>query len=205
MIPFFFDFDDTLFDTSRFKQRQKELFLSLGVSEEKYQETYEAFRTRGYEPLDHAKMLWPTTPKAFTTGLADLWDTAPQFLYQDAVNFCKRLNRDHFEPFVLTQGSEHYQHEKVERSGIEKLFQKIIVCQDEKWRIISEHLEPNQRFVLADNRTDTIIMLARAHPHGYGIVLDREGHEPHGGYPFFYLTSSFNDIKQLPERFPSLF
>jgi FMN phosphatase YigB (HAD superfamily) len=203
-LPLFIDFDGTLFDTKALKKELDALFFEFGADKKAHSETYQPMRESGlYEPLDHAKLIWKTIPAGFEAAVEALLANAERFTFPDAKRFLQSLSGP-YTLKILTQGSAHYQHQKITASGLGHFFDEILTCEAQKWEIIEQHVGKNQPFLLVEDRTDTIVMIAATHPKSYGIVIDRHNREPKNSFPLFQIVESFDKLLPLPARFPQL-
>jgi FMN phosphatase YigB (HAD superfamily) len=206
MITLFLDFDDTLFDSARFKQDLMPIFKKHGAVAKRVEETYASLRSN-YSPCAHATLLWKNkVPPGFINDITALLAASPKYLHKDALPFLKNLNREGYRPVYLTLGEPTFQIQKITGAGIEKYAAQIEVCQDDKWKVINNLLPENSRFILIDDRADTIIMTARFHPHSYGIIVNRSQTERVGRYPLFQVVHSLSELhgNQLRKPYPDM-
>lgn len=126
---FIVDFDDTLFDTYRWKQER--LFRpleKLGIPPEATQEAYREVRDTwniAYTHEAHAEALARRGfPKAevIATLVKSIDDGIGEFLFDDARSFLESLRNMHQPLILLTLGDPVFQRMKVTASGILDLF-----------------------------------------------------------------------------------
>lgn len=206
-IPLFLDFDYTLFETAGLTREIRALFARHGVSDRQFQQSNEELKPAGYDPLLQTHYFWSTEPPGFAEELAEvLAATAPKLVYPDAQAFLAQLDRSAYSPAILTLGNDRFQRAKIAAAGLDRLIPAVYTCLEEKWLTVTQHVDQNQPFLLVEDRSDTIVMLARNHPHSYGIIVNRHGKERPAAYPYFQVVERLDKLtRPLPRRFPPLY
>lgn len=142
---FIIDFDDTLFDTHRFKKARVTALEKVGVLEKDYQETYkqaskenelfsysnerhaELLSLKGYEKEKVLKALEETTGEKLQ-----------EFLFPDTIEFLEKLKACGKSMILLSLGEPSFQELKVKGSGIEEYFDRRFFVKESKEHVIQE-------------------------------------------------------------------
>ncbi|MBI2443957.1 MAG: HAD family hydrolase [Candidatus Magasanikbacteria bacterium] len=204
---FIIDFDDTLFDTFRWKQARFLPLERLGIPRELIQETYRQIRARtdiGYTNERHALALAdygydiPAILHAFdeTTTVRAL----RQFVFSDAVPFLTDLRGRGERLALLSIGDSLFQQLKVKGCGLERYFQEVSFIQKEKERVVREFSslnETSEPLWFINNRVaETQAVLAKVPT--VRAVLKTSPDEPVAGYAASGLPY-FNTLTEIGE------
>ncbi|HSI20577.1 MAG TPA: hypothetical protein VLA04_02635 [Verrucomicrobiae bacterium] len=204
MIPLFLDFDDTLFDTQAFKVWIRECLISHGATPQQIDGAYAPKPGTLYHPLRHIHAIWETPPAGIEKEVQSLYARGASLLFPDAITFLKDLDRSTYTPTILTLGDDEFQRAKIDGSGILNHLSDVLVCQEDKWKVLGNHVSPGTPLILVDDKPDTIVMVAKTHPKSYGVILDRSARERRRNYPLFRVVTNFDELRDLPLRFPEL-
>ena len=195
---FIIDFDDTLFDTYRFKRARVEALDKLGVSEELYWQTYREARNDAggnfcYSDARHAEML----EKAgfgrveVLNALQSITLRIKDFLFNEVDNFLKSL-RALGQPMVLLSfGEPNFQELKVKGTGVDIYFDRMFMVQDTKEHVIGELLSNvyDDQFWFINDKVDETLELYRKFPNLQIIFKQAdeftEGQYKASGWPYF--------------------
>ena len=144
---FIIDFDDTLFDTQRYKHARLESVKKCGVSADEYWQTY--FQARNtpdgvftYSDHRHAEML-ALLGYDEKKVLAALDETSnpialPGFLFDDTQIFLDTLKAYRETMVLLSLGNPSYQELKTKHSGVATYFDRSFMVYDTKKHILEE-------------------------------------------------------------------
>jgi FMN phosphatase YigB (HAD superfamily) len=205
---FIIDFDDTLFDTQRYKHARLESVKKCGVSADEYWQTYREARNtpdgvftysdhRHAEVLalcgyDEKKMLAALDETSNPTAL-------PEFLFDDTQIFLDTL-KFYGEPMVLLSlGNPSYQELKTKHSGVAPYFDRSFMVYDTKKHILEElfaEVSAKEVWFINDKVQETK-ELKKAFPH-MRVVLKVSENIPFDEYkeselPFFYTLEDILD------------
>lgn len=167
---FIVDFDDTLFDTARFKIDRQAVLSLQGVSDAQYRDSYARARNTpdgnfAYSDERHADILAEmgfgrdrilSALRAFDSELA-------KYLFPDTIDFLSAL-RDTGEPMILLSlGDSAFQEKKVKKAGIEKFFDRIFMVANSKEKVIAElfTLNENEYWLINDKIDETVNLASR--------------------------------------------
>jgi len=144
---FIVDFDDTLFDTYRFKRTRIQVLKKLGVSEELFWQTYREARNDAegnfcYSDNCHAQMLERAgfDKQIMYAALQTVTVRMKEFLFVGAEEFLQYLKGLGQPMVLLSFGDPAFQEMKVKGSGVDKYFDRLFMVQDTKEHVIRELL-----------------------------------------------------------------
>ena len=161
------DFDDTLFNTHKFKKDRLEALKDVGVSEEVYWETYLKARNSNdglftYSNERHANVLEASgfekekvleALEKTTSGLA-LKNT----LSTGAESMLKEFKQKFSTVILLSLGDPAFQELKTKGAGISEYFERIFFVDDSKEHVMKNLLEnhkPEQVWFVSDKVSET--------------------------------------------------
>lgn len=120
-MKYIFDFDDTLFYTSKkFKEDIFIILSKLGITRE---EVKKYFEKEEFNLFSLKKMLMNFSIKEEI--YENIISKCESFVNQDLLNLVKKLGKENC--YIVTYGYEEFQLDKIERSGIASFFSDIIV------------------------------------------------------------------------------
>lgn len=183
MTKIIFDLDHTLFMTNVFKEDLFEIFDNLGVVREIVESSYfeHCKKDNGgaYDFLGHCE-------KIILKGAKLDLDSAKKAYFQflENLDFSKYLEKGVFEflqkqksmgrgLILLTKGGEKIQQLKFERSGLQRYFDKLIVCKDTKIPILSK-MSLERGDIIVNDLVEEIFQIKEVYPQLGFIVLDLE-------------------------------
>lgn len=176
-IKLFIDFDNTLYDTRFLKKNLFEVLEGKGFSKTEVLSTYEkASSNYNYSPKSHLDELLKVrefNAKATEAIIESLYLDAPEHLFNDTIGFLKSLNREKFEVDLLTLGDSEFQKRKVKASGIDKYFDKIYYCEDQKWIFLKTLVEKDEKFYVIDDRNDALYKICEEFKNCVPIEINR--------------------------------
>ena len=161
-IKLFIDFDNTLFDTRLLKKILFGMLESVGFSNEEISFSYKdvcRMYDNNYSPEKHAEFLSKIRPFDKRSTLRKINDSireSSKYLFHDSIDFLTRLDREKFEIILLSYGDKKFQSDKVEWSGVEKYFDRLYFCQEEKWIFLKKLVKLKENFIIIDDRGDAL-------------------------------------------------
>ena len=178
-----FDFDDTLFNTKKFKDDYFQLLTETGLTASEIQELYSSFSktaqsktNRGFEDFLSQKG-YPVT-----TSLKERFNSFDLNVYvkHETVSTLENLKKD-FILVLLTKGEEVFQTWKVNGSGLSSFFSEVITTEGNKEEILSQKsfLEPvffindksEENFAVKQNFPSWTVL----HTHEYVVPVVESG------------------------------
>lgn len=156
-VEVYVDFDHTVFDTDLFFWGDLRSFLNQrGISDHLLEETYFQVQANCYTLRKHLEAMLRKQDRIddimadFDQEFSDL----SKYLFPDALAFLDQVRCDkNIVLKLLSFGSPNWQRLKVERSGIEKYFKRMIFTDREnsKYKSILSHHYRKNRVVIVDN------------------------------------------------------
>jgi phosphoglycolate phosphatase-like HAD superfamily hydrolase len=182
----FIDFDDVLFNTAKFRQVFEELFITAGLTNEQFQETYQQARKNeqgidGYNFNKHIKLIGELDDVNGTElrkSINTFLESTKKYLFPDVMSFLEKYKDDGHELFLVSFGSDNFQMKKIEGSGIQKNFTEIKIGQIDKAAeiqvIIEEYnLDMKEPMIFIDDRIEQIEEVKTELPDIQTILLQR--------------------------------
>lgn len=145
-MKYIFDFDDVLFNTRNFKKNRVSVFAKAGIPEdlvEKY------LKDNKVKHFSLKKLMVHFSIENF---YEEIMSKNKDFINTDLVEIVKKLGKENC--FIVTFGDDEFQMEKIKSIGIEPLFSKIVVVQDEKKEEIEKICEKykDEKVIFIDDR-----------------------------------------------------
>jgi len=173
----FVDFDGTMFDTTGFKEATLEVFRKAGFSKDELMTAYQA------ECLDYKYSITGMTERLkkvryFNFSLTQariekLFRDVPRYIYDDTEQFLQSVDKSKYELILITLGETHFQHKKVENSKLEKYFDQVLYTEIQKWDYLENIVQKVERFILIDDRSDTIHQVSLKFPKALALQMNR--------------------------------
>ena len=198
-----FDFDNTLFSTTRFVSVLRKAFEDLGIEENLFEETFEKSKkdSKGYNPEEQFRLIVEKKSGLTLDELEESFDgflsKVPQLLYSDVFDFLKKLE-DRFDFYILSFGREDFQRKKIEKSGISNFFKEIYITGDKnKVSVLKRFFTSQDKVVFVDDRPLTLSRIKERFPEIITVRMNRgEGkyrkHPDNSGIDF-----SIKNLKEL--------
>jgi len=156
-----FDFDDTVFDSERFKNEK--FFNCLedyGVTPKELKESYSAYRDLHTIYDIHLHINEVFRERSIEASVEDVVFTMVQNIEEYVFPAYKEVFRqyDRENIFILTQGSEHFQNLKVRHSRVEEQVEKVFIVPGNKQEVLNEMalLWPNETILFFDDRFENM-------------------------------------------------
>jgi len=161
------DFDDTLFDTNRYKHARIEALKPCGVSEEQFWKTYYQARNNDHGAFTycdelHARMLSligfdeKVVLEALRTTSSER--SLPNFLLPGALEFIEKLKSHGKTMVLLSLGDPTGQELKTVHSGVHQYFDRTFMVAESKIEILQElfeHTHPTEAWFINDKVGET--------------------------------------------------
>ncbi len=142
---FIIDFDDTLFDTQRFKKARLEAVQLLGISDDEFWSTYRDARNSPdglftYSDERHADVL---ALRGFNreevyTQLKSTTSLVHQFVFEDTFEFLEEIKESPEPMILLSLGNPGFQEIKTKGSGVHEYFDRTFMVHDTKLHVLEE-------------------------------------------------------------------
>ena len=142
---FFIDFDDTLFNTKKFKDDLLKVFFNNGVTEKQFKDSYYCIDSDlkpKYSPYLQIKKLegeLELDGKKLRSEFDIFIKKTKKYLFDDSMSFLKKIKKDSNYLVLLSYGECLFQKMKIDNSGVGKFFDQIIVTDEPKLNVILSH------------------------------------------------------------------
>lgn len=185
-----FDFDDTLFETARFKKEISKIFASYRVSAGLFKKTYQLSKgDKDYwQPEKQLDLLARNLPsikkKRISTEIKSLFKQAGDFLYPDVRPFFKKIQperkKQQVKLILMTYGNPTVQLSKISHCRLASFFDKIIMAQrpTKEKEILNILKKSGGKVIFIEDRGSVIDPLKRRHPKLVAFHIQR----PSGRY-----------------------
>jgi len=202
-IKLFIDFDGTIFDTTLLKEKSFAELRKSGFSDDELLSAYQA-ECLDYKFSPDDFLLRLAKIKQFNMPLAKarlekLHKEIPEkFLFADTVSFLEKIDHTKYEVNLISMGDIAFQKKKIEDAKIGEYFDHIFVTDKQKWDYLKELVGIDERFILLDDRADTIKKVAEAFPKAMALEMRRkeEDHDDPCRNVGFHNNQSVRNLKQ---------
>ena len=145
---FFIDFDDTLFNTKKFKKELIGIFKKNGVSEDQFKEFYYAGGGNktafSFErQVGMLKKKYNISSRRLILDFNVFIGDISCFLFRDTKSFLQKIKNKNNYLILLSYGDVKFQKKKILNSGIADFFDEIIITEGVKIAIIEKHKQAN--------------------------------------------------------------
>jgi len=174
------DFDNTLFDTARFKEDAQRAFADWGVGAVSFERAYQRIVDdssggHGYDPEAHLAKLSRRLNRASRDSLRRHIDLlvadAASYLFPGALDLVSRLSERNWRQVLLTLGNQAWQERKVAASGLEQLMDEVLAVEADKSAAVASLSRRDDLLVVNDNSREIVGMM-RAAPEARYILVD---------------------------------
>lgn len=177
MATIIFDFDDTLFDTNRFKKDIFQILEKTGLKKDLLQKTYlEVIEKDNYTFKKHLKEIRRSVSKLNTKevskSLHNLLEN--KYLFESVEINLKKLKERH-KIILLTKGDVEFQNIKIKESGISKIFNKkdIYIVAKDKLSIIKKINLEEEVYFINDKKTENDLIKKEFPKFKYFLVSNK--------------------------------
>jgi len=184
----FLDFDDTLFDTRRFREDLRRVFVGCGVSEEQfhtaYQEIKQTFsgeKLRTYDFDRHVEMvvsLYGVDEMLLRSRVQEFLVSSSRYFFSDTMDFLDAMREAGARIVIVSYGTAKFQYEKIEASGIAKYVDDSVIGGIDKGAEIAKRFSEGDTGWFLEDRVEHIDAAKRANPTLQTILVSR----PEGRY-----------------------
>ncbi len=178
------DFDDVIFNTRRFTEDYKKIFIRHGVPAAQFD--YPRQRNRDgkiktYNLERHLGLVEKKSEvdiKKLKNGIAEFIKRGRKYVFRDAVQFLGKFSHRQF--YLLSRADdEQWQADKIKNSGIGRYFKKIIICAGSKSDSICPMLKKEgagrkEKIFFIDDRVEHLEDVKKRHPKIVTILLRRK-------------------------------
>lgn len=181
----FLDFDDTIFNTNRFKRDYLRAFFAYGITEEEYNDALSADNDeiRGvlkrYDPEKQIRNL--EANKGISLGalrddIARFLKDLERYVFDDFYHFSRCFARE--DLYLLSFGDRTFQESKVRGAKVNKYFSEVIITETSKgselWKVLENAKHDGGEIAFIDDRPDQLMEVRREVKNIIPIRLVRE-------------------------------
>lgn len=177
------DFDHTLFDPAPLKRELSAALEPHGVTQDLFWRTYREcyFRMGGedYNPRDHVSTLERVLTCTVDEAMGKLNLTlsrSGQYLYPDAQAFLDRLVALNIQAVLFARGDPGFEWVKINATGIEPYFTKIVTSTKKRWDSAPEVLNgeaEGRRVFWVSHKLEEMVEVKKRYPHVTPILKRR--------------------------------
>lgn len=176
----FIDFDDSLFNTKKFRSELVGVFSKNGVSKKNFFETYYDYPQRtasGLRKYDPARQIMMLRKKIKVNDLKIKKDLerlirkAKKFVFTDTESFLARFKKRNL--LLISYGYTDFQYGKIKNCGLFGKFFKVIVADGDKNKIVRKFVKKGEPFLFIDDRIENINLIKKDFPNSVTFLLKR--------------------------------
>ncbi|MFA5750964.1 MAG: HAD hydrolase-like protein [Candidatus Paceibacterota bacterium] len=152
-MKYIFDFDDVIFkNTSLFKVSMFSLIEKEGVSIDHAKELYNQMRIKEFSLTKFLNSLFTGKEEIIKTLYSKIMGKCPLYINQEVIDLIKKAGKENC--FLVTNGEQQFQKDKIEKSGITPLFKEIYIVPDSKREVIEKICKENinEKIVFMDDK-----------------------------------------------------
>lgn len=165
-----FDFDDTLFETAKFKSEIQKIFAKYGIAADLFEKTYQLSKNdkNYWQPKKQLDLLTkgitPIKKRRILDEINLLFKKSKDFLYSDTILVLRKLSfgcrKHNLKVILLTYGNPVVQRAKIKNCRLAKFFDKIIIAKTpakkkELSKIITQ-TDQDEKVILIEDRGSII-------------------------------------------------
>lgn len=204
MVKLFIDFDGVLFNAKKFKKDLLAEIAKSGFSGDEVNNSYIAECLDGnYLPKDQLKRLLKI--RKFNMSLAEarienILKQSERYLFTDVVESLKAIKKLSYDTSLTTLGHPDFQPQKVQITKIDKLFRHVHYTSEPKVDYLLDLLDKKEKFIIIDDRGDTLEEITQKFPQALAIEMRREQdtYDP-AERPSHFSGPKITNLKQLIE------
>lgn len=174
---FIFDLDDTLIDNIKLKIALAKIFRFSYSEFTASRKKYFAKDNDLYSPFEHVKMLYKEgeisarQKENYLIGINKLTKKINIFLFPESIRLLKNLRKRNENLILLTHGNVKWQKCKLENLSIKRFFNKIIVANKDKTKVLKFFKKKDEIVFINDNAKENLA-IKRLLPKAEVILID---------------------------------
>lgn len=173
----FVDFDGTIFNTLAFRDKMFEVFTMAGFTAEEIKNSYAAesldYKYSPYGQMERLKRIHEFDITKAKTRMDKLIKVSSKFMFDDFVEFVKRIDRENYFLNLITLGDIDFQKGKVKNSGVATLFDNMYYCEIQKSVFLTDIVDMNEKFIIIDDRADALEKIGKKFRRSFPMLIDR--------------------------------
>jgi phosphoglycolate phosphatase-like HAD superfamily hydrolase len=184
MTKLFIDFDGVVFNSKKFKTALFSEIAKSGFSDQEVSDTYIAECLDGnYLPKDQLERLLKI--RKFNMSLAEarienILNQSEKYLFDDVAESLAKIKKLQYNTCLITLGHPDFQPKKVKITKIDRLFKNVYYTSRPKVDYLTDLIGKKEKFIIVDDRGDTLEEIAKKFPQALVIEMRREqdSHDP---------------------------
>ena len=145
----FFDFDDVLFNTKKFKKDYLKFFEKHGISKEIFDKHYYNPLDRGeikhYDPVQHIRRISQDlggVNNELEESIEKFVSNTSKYVFFDVADFLQKFNKK--DLFMVSYSETDFQKLKILNSGVAKFFKLIAITNKTKGEAVRKIIKENE-------------------------------------------------------------
>jgi FMN phosphatase YigB (HAD superfamily) len=177
----FVDFDDSLFNTKKFRDNLIKVFLKNGVTKKDFFATYYDYpekTVKGLKKYDPKRQIMMLKRKLgiddikLKNNLTEFIKDTKKYVFSDIRDFLKGIKKKNL--FIISYGYTDFQYKKIKNSGLYAKFEKIIITDNDKNKTIQKFVKKGETFIFIDDRIENINLVKKYFPASTTFLLKRK-------------------------------
>jgi len=185
-----FDFDHTLYSTSKLYSVAERAFGRMGVDEELFRKSFQEskIKEKTYNPKEQFRLIAQKKP-GLSIGrmereINEILNNSSVFLYPEVISFLEKF-RNKFDLYILSYGGVgcDFQKKKIKKVGIEKYFKGVYVTDKiDKISLLEKILDNLNEAVFVDDSPEILFKVEKVFPEIITVRINR-GEGKYKDYP----------------------
>lgn len=205
-----FDLDHCLFKTAQFFQIAKKEFKKKRVSEFLFLKSFQESKippVGTWHPRLQIEKIISQKPNLNKRELSEifplLFSRSKEFLYFDVSPFLKKWQRQNHQLILITHGRRYVQKAKIENSGLNKFFDRIIITpESDKLNALKQVIRKRNFInIYIDDRQNLLISAKQKFPFLITILLQREKKDRKVKRAIDYQIRNLKELDDLIAKF----
>lgn len=140
-MKFYIDFDYTMFNAMEFHKARYQEMQCYGITIEELKAMEKEIPEKEGKLINlddvYSKISekYKLPKEEVLSKIHKIMDNCHKYLYEDTIEFLEYLKQNGHELYILTWGDKELQYQKIQKAGIEKYFDGVILTEEMKFNI----------------------------------------------------------------------